>query len=67
MYKKLQRTHPKIGYDAFRMVRGFRSAKLCRVGLGVLNSANPLVGKYLNPPIKNWDGLQTGYIKPLIK
>ena len=37
------------------------------VGLGVLNSANPLVGKYLNPPINNWDGLQTGYIKPLIK
>ncbi|MDB3860095.1 asparaginase [Paracoccaceae bacterium] len=37
------------------------------VGLGVLNSANPLVAKYLNPPIKNWDGLQTGYIKPLIK
>jgi L-asparaginase II len=37
------------------------------VGLGVLNSANPLVGKYLNPPIKNWDGLKTGFIKPLIK
>jgi L-asparaginase II len=37
------------------------------VGLGVLNPANPIVEKYLQPSILNWDGLKTGFIKPLIK
>ena len=36
------------------------------VGLGVLNPANPIVEKHLHPSILNWDGLKTGFIKPLI-
>ena len=37
------------------------------VGLGVLNPTNPIVAKYLNPSILNWDGVKTGFIKPLIQ
>ncbi|WP_166417201.1 asparaginase [Cochlodiniinecator piscidefendens] len=34
------------------------------VKLGVLDPNHPAAQKRLNPPIKNWDGLVTGQIKP---
>jgi L-asparaginase II len=35
------------------------------VGLGVLDPAHPGVAGFLNPPIRNWDGLVTGEIRPV--
>ena len=32
--------------------------------LGALDAAHPVVAHYLNRPIKNWDGLVTGFEKP---
>ncbi len=34
------------------------------VRLGVLDAAHPDVKRFLNPPVKNWDGLETGFIQP---
>ncbi|MGB0958908.1 MAG: asparaginase [Halocynthiibacter sp.] len=34
------------------------------VNLGVLDKDHPMTKKRLNAPIKNWDGLETGIIKP---
>jgi L-asparaginase II len=34
------------------------------VRLGVVDAANPEVARFLNPDIKNWDGLVTGEIRP---
>lgn len=34
------------------------------VKYGVVDAADPAVAKCLNPPVKNWDGLVTGEIKP---
>lgn len=38
-------------------------ALLCR--LGVLDKAEPAVAHYLNTPVNNWDGLMTGYMRPV--
>lgn len=35
------------------------------VRLGVLDPNNPEVGRFLNPSIRNWDGLVTGEIRPI--
>ncbi|WP_299922869.1 asparaginase [uncultured Pelagimonas sp.] len=35
------------------------------VRLGVLDAQDPQVKRFLNPPIKNWDGLVTGEIRPV--
>ena len=32
--------------------------------LGALDAAHPVVAEYLNRPIKNWDGLVTGFERP---
>lgn len=34
------------------------------IRLGVLDAAHPLAQKYVNAPIKNWDGLVTGQMRP---
>ena len=33
-------------------------------GLGVLDPADPVVARYLKRPIRNWDGLVTGFERP---
>ena len=36
------------------------------VRLGVLDAGDPMVAHYLHQPVKNWDGLVTGFMRPVI-
>lgn len=53
----------KIADGATRASECAVSALLVR--LGVLDPAHPDVARFLNPPIRNWDGLVTGEIRPV--
>ena len=61
---------PEIGFGvAVKIVDGARRAAECAiaalaVGLGALSAQDPVVQKRLNPPIRNWDGVVTGEIRP---
>ena len=34
--------------------------------LGALDTVHPVVAHYLNRPIRNWDGLVTGFERPTV-
>jgi L-asparaginase II len=53
----------KIADGATRASNSAIAALLVRIG--VLDADNPEVARFLNPPVKNWDGLVTGEIRPV--
>lgn len=53
----------KIADGATRASECAMAALLVR--LGVLEAGHPDVARFLNPPIRNWDGLVTGEIRPV--
>ena len=53
----------KIVDGATRASNSAIAALLVRIG--VLDAENPEVIRLLNPPVKNWDGLVTGEIRPV--
>ncbi|MBO9464320.1 asparaginase [Tropicibacter sp. R15_0] len=62
---------PKRGIGiSLKIADGATRASNCAIAailvrLGVLDAANPEVKRFLNPPVKNWDGLVTGEIRPV--
>lgn len=62
---------PKRGFGiALKIADGATRASECAIAallvrLGVLDPAHPDVARFLNPPIRNWDGLITGQIRPV--
>lgn len=55
---------------SLKVVDGATRASNCAIAallvrLGVVDADNPEVKQFLNPPIKNWDGLVTGEIRPV--
>ncbi|WP_417207865.1 asparaginase [Antarctobacter sp.] len=62
---------PKRGMGiAAKIVDGATRASECVIAallvrLGVLEAAHPDVARFLNPPVRNWDGLMTGEIRPV--
>ncbi|SNS24084.1 asparaginase [Antarctobacter heliothermus] len=62
---------PKRGMGiAVKIVDGATRASDCVIAallvrLGVLEAAHPDVARFLNPPVRNWDGLKTGEIRPV--
>lgn len=53
----------KIADGATRAAECVIAALLVR--LGVLEAGHPDVARFLNPPVRNWDGLVTGEIRPV--
>ncbi len=54
---------------ALKIVDGGTRAAECAIAailirLGVLDPAHPVAGRYVNAPIRNWDGLETGVMRP---
>ncbi|ASP19939.1 L-asparaginase II [Antarctobacter heliothermus] len=62
---------PKRGMGiAVKIADGATRAAECAIAallvrLGVLEAGHPDVGRFLNPPVRNWDGLVTGEIRPV--
>ncbi len=55
---------------ALKIVDGATRASDCAIAallvrLGVLEAGHPDVARFLNPPVRNWDGLVTGEIRPV--
>ncbi|CUH79069.1 asparaginase [Tropicibacter naphthalenivorans] len=53
----------KITDGGLRAADSAMAALLVRIG--ALDAANPVVQQFLNPPVRNWDGLVTGEIRPV--
>ncbi|MGP6089095.1 asparaginase [Antarctobacter jejuensis] len=62
---------PKRGLGiSLKIADGATRASDCAIAallvrLGVLEAGHPDVARFLNPPVRNWDGLVTGEIRPV--